>query len=472
MRMFNKAIDIEEARRRGHTVPEGDIGLEDCTSTSSERDRRQFEQIMRNRKPEHDETAAAVKKYFDEYNAAHQDEWERQWKERKDREDEENECKRKAAVEAALERIRKVPYDQAPTLRQRGELDWAEEEAWLIRELEHQEEVHGKYEEAESLPVLDAADITPTEQRPQGEGENRLDPTAEGSRQDHGHDPVATDAPHEPEKDGIPEWAKDPGYIALYGPYDPNFEPWIVKQKRLQKEQEQREKERWEQWQTGQAQKKQDKEDQGKGTQGKAQTQHSAHLQHHEDLASPSDYLRTLLPANFPRYRNIHGMNDMGAYLANASYAVSLGGPPSADIKYGIIVVPVGEEGTLFGKQPSDVMTPSFVQEVYDSRYARHLAAQDDYHEASHDSAEFLRPRFASVASGDRSLRSLEGLVDPAATAGPEKSHDIYEEDNAIHQPANLADASNATDTTSKAVNADTMHDAKSEDMVFDKDGA
>lgn len=37
MRVFNKVIDIEEARRRGRTVPEADIGLEDCTSTSSER---------------------------------------------------------------------------------------------------------------------------------------------------------------------------------------------------------------------------------------------------------------------------------------------------------------------------------------------------------------------------------------------------------------------------------------------------
>lgn len=44
-------------------------------------------------------------------------------------------------------------------------------------------------------------------------------------------------------------------------------------------------------------------------------------------------------------------MNDMGAYLANASYTVSLGGPPSADLKYGIIIVPVGEESTLFGTQ-------------------------------------------------------------------------------------------------------------------------
>jgi hypothetical protein len=46
-------------------------------------------------------------------------------------------------------------------------------------------------------------------------------------------------------------------------------------------------------------------------------------------------------------------MNEIAAYLANASYVAALGGPPLADLKYGIIIVPVGEENLLFGRQPS-----------------------------------------------------------------------------------------------------------------------
>lgn len=342
-----------------------------------------------------------------------------------------------------------MPWDQAPNLRQRGELHWAEEEAWFIREMEYQDELYRN-----GLPDPMAPGATPSEPRPRDEGESGMEATAEGNGQDHDHKSAAVGAPSEPEDDGVPEWAKDPGYIALYGPYQPGFEPWIVKQQRLQREREQREQE---QCQRAQNQREQDQKEPRPENQ-----------EHHEAPATPSDYLRSLLPAKSPRYRDIHGMNDMGAYLANASYAVSLGGPPSADLKYGIIVVPVGEEGSLFGKQPSDVMTPSFIQEVYDSRYARHMAAEEDYHEASHDSAEFLRPRFASVASADRSLHSLDGLVDPATPTGP-GDIDTQEKENAIPQPSSLDGIPRSTGTTSKVVNMGEMHRDRAGDAVLEK---
>lgn len=105
-------------------------------------------------------------------------------------------------------------------------------------------------------------------------------------------------------------------------------------------------------------------------------------------------------------------------------------------------------------------MTPSFVQEVYDSRWTRHAAAMADYHEASHDSAEFLRPRFASVAPDDRSLHSLDNLVDPGATLSPEQGHhDIPDEGSAGSRHTELAHDPVPTDDASKAVNLDQTTD-------------
>lgn len=450
MRAFNRASDVKESRRRGDAIPGGEIDLEVCSSTSSERYRKQREQIMQYMTPSNDERVAAVRKHFEDYDEAHREEWECQRKEKGDRVNKERQLQRKVAVDAALERVRKVPFDQAPSFRERAELDWAEEEAWWLRELElfeaeKQAAMQLGPDASETLPPA-----VPSESKLQEKGGNNVVTTVEGNGQDRGHESTAAGAPHVDGGVNTSGWENDPSFIALR---DPNFEPWVVKQMRLQEEREQREKEQSERWQRQQTQKEQKQKDQGQGEQD--QGQHFVPLRRHEDPATPADHLRSLLPANFPRYRNIHGMNDMGAYLANASYAVSLGGPPSADLKYGIIVVPVGEEGTLFGKQPSDVMTPEFIQEVYDSRYTRHLAAEKDFHEAAHDSAEFLRPRFASVPSIDRSWHSLEGVVDPAAPAGPDGSHDMHEKVKATSQPTGLDGAPPFKDTASEPVHRD-----------------
>ncbi|ROW10031.1 hypothetical protein VPNG_06496 [Cytospora leucostoma] len=455
LRLFDREMDVEQARRSG--VPECDISMGSISATSSEEYRKVLEQVRRNTKPENEERAKAVQKYFEEYNAAHREEWDRQWKEKKDRENEEYERRNKAAVDEALERIRKVPYDQQPTLQEKDELPWADQEAWWIRYLEHRKEMYADEVGADDLeiaeqPTMYVAPSAPLSQGNRGHGTEDI---TEDNAQDHGHEYGVADTSHEPpEEDDIPEWAKDPNFIKLYGPYQPGFEFWIEKQERLAKEQEQRDQERREQ-----RQREQEQKIQGQDQQGQLQEQQFVPLEHHKIPPSPSDHLRSLLPTNFPRFREVHGMNDMGAYLANASYTVSLGGPPSADLKYGIIIVPVGEESTLFGTQPSDVMTPSFIQEVYDSRYTRHAAAMADYHEASHDSAEFLRPRFASVDPDDRSLHSLDNLIDPGATVGPEQSHDINDEGNAISRHTKLAHAPPPTDDTSKAVNLDQTTD-------------
>ncbi len=71
-------------------------------------------------------------------------------------------------------------------------------------------------------------------------------------------------------------------------------------------------------------------------------------------------------------------MNEIAAYLANASYVVSLGGPLLADLKYGVIIVPSGEEPLLFGPAPETAITQDFIDAIDDANrnYDRALRMQ------------------------------------------------------------------------------------------------
>lgn len=98
--------------------------------------------------------------------------------------------------------------------------------------------------------------------------------------------------------------------------------------------------------------------------------------------------LSLLFPPDFPRFQSIQNLNDFGAYLANASYIVSVGGSPLADIKYGIILVPAGEERLLFGQQPDGEASTRLHEALRHPRSA--YIALHDIHK---DSPEFLRRR-------------------------------------------------------------------------------
>jgi hypothetical protein len=75
------------------------------------------------------------------------------------------------------------------------------------------------------------------------------------------------------------------------------------------------------------------------------------------------------LPPNFPVYHSTHNINEIAAYLTNASYVISLGGPPLADLKYGIIVVPVGES-LLFDPKMNQVWSREFIDTIDDANCA------------------------------------------------------------------------------------------------------
>ncbi|KAH6842685.1 hypothetical protein B0I37DRAFT_201563 [Chaetomium sp. MPI-CAGE-AT-0009] len=140
-------------------------------------------------------------------------------------------------------------------------------------------------------------------------------------------------------------------------------------------------------------------------------------------------------PANFPAYHATQNMNEIAAYLANASYVVSLGGTPLADLKYGIIIVPAGEESLLFSPPPQSVIDQDFVDAIDDANrnYDRALRM----HDPDKDIEEFVRHRFdddfASVSAGaqqnvETTLANEEGGAgehdiedDASATAGVEE---------------------------------------------------
>lgn len=115
-----------------------------------------------------------------------------------------------------------------------------------------------------------------------------------------------------------------------------------------------------------------------------------------------------LLPPDFHRYYAAAGMNEIAAYLANASYVVSLGGPPNADLKYGIVVVPVGEESLLLGgeavpKEPT----------IWDENDRRDRAAIA-MHDVDTESDEFRRRRFNDAAGNWNVPADPDSLFDPA----------------------------------------------------------
>ncbi|KAH7017024.1 hypothetical protein EDB80DRAFT_827329 [Ilyonectria destructans] len=85
-------------------------------------------------------------------------------------------------------------------------------------------------------------------------------------------------------------------------------------------------------------------------------------------------------PLSFQRHHPVQRADEIEAYLANASYVISLDGPPSADLKYGVIIVKTGNEMMHFGEGPGDVFTQSFLDDVDDAKRAlreQYLNADD-----------------------------------------------------------------------------------------------
>lgn len=135
-------------------------------------------------------------------------------------------------------------------------------------------------------------------------------------------------------------------------------------------------------------------------------------------------------------------MNEIAAYLANASYVASLGGPPLADLKYGIIIVPAGEELLLFGRAPDFVMDQAFLDAVEDANrdYERALRM----HDPDKDSPEFLRRRFDDDFRSV-SIEAHRGVEVSRPQDNAQQGHKGTEDGGILHREARLR-ASNSGD--------------------------
>lgn len=68
----------------------------------------------------------------------------------------------------------------------------------------------------------------------------------------------------------------------------------------------------------------------------------------------------------FPPHRTVNGAAELASFVAASSYIVSLGGPPLPDLRYGIVIVPVGDESLLFnGYGDHAAMPAGFAKEVH-----------------------------------------------------------------------------------------------------------
>jgi hypothetical protein len=141
-------------------------------------------------------------------------------------------------------------------------------------------------------------------------------------------------------------------------------------------------------------------------------------------------------PANFPAYHSTQNMNEIAAYLANASYVVALGGPPLADLKYGIVIVPAGEEGLLFGRPPDFAISQAFIDAIDDANrdYDRALRM----HDPDKDIEEYACHRFDDdfPPVPPEAQRRVEAVL-PAQPAPPrEPSQEARQEDRPVVQSA------------------------------------
>lgn len=118
-------------------------------------------------------------------------------------------------------------------------------------------------------------------------------------------------------------------------------------------------------------------------------------------------------------------MTEISAFLANASYVVSVGGPPLADLKYGVIFVPVGEESLVLGPSPDHVREDEFIDAVCDASRAYHKAEDALlFHDAEKDSEEFKKRRFRDFE--DHWVEGFHGVEMPPLQS-PTEEHPVKE---------------------------------------------
>jgi hypothetical protein len=102
----------------------------------------------------------------------------------------------------------------------------------------------------------------------------------------------------------------------------------------------------------------------------------------------------TAVPEIFSRHRMVHGLPEIGQYLGSSKYVISLGGPPLADLKYGIVIFPAGEEDLLFCNKEEDCFPTDFKDRILAKSKAMNLQEFEELNEILHDDDIFTPPPY------------------------------------------------------------------------------
>ncbi|KAK3682317.1 hypothetical protein B0T22DRAFT_521521 [Podospora appendiculata] len=105
---------------------------------------------------------------------------------------------------------------------------------------------------------------------------------------------------------------------------------------------------------------------------------------------------------SFPAYRFAESLNELGAYIANASYIISIGGSPLEDMNYGIIIVPAGEEALLFNQPSSSATNRDFLDAVHDANREYQKQERSRRHRRARERDHSAEPRFDERRFADR----------------------------------------------------------------------
>ena len=147
------------------------------------------------------------------------------------------------------------------------------------------------------------------------------------------------------------------------------------------------------------------------------------------------------LPPDFPVYRATSNLNEVAAFLANASCFVSLGGRPSGDLKYTIIAVPAGEEELLLGRHqpaPEDgAQREAFLDAIAEARRAYNHGELDNdpyLHDVDNDSEEFARHRIGDDFS-DAPFEEFQGAEKPPLSQAESVESDVDAEETEDEAP-------------------------------------
>ncbi|KAK3332280.1 hypothetical protein B0T19DRAFT_398060 [Cercophora scortea] len=148
----------------------------------------------------------------------------------------------------------------------------------------------------------------------------------------------------------------------------------------------------------------------------------------HEARPCPAYSARTIpkrnlhqFPDSFPAYRFAESLNEIGAYIANASYVVSIGGSPLKDMNYGIIIVPAGDEALLFNQPSPAAANRDFLDAVHDAnreyqkqeRSRRHRRATRQRSRRSDEAPQFDERRFTDHRGSDGPSHQRAGVPRP-----------------------------------------------------------